>query len=57
MDFSFWFEAINLGRSIVNVKGSQVIIPKLIFLSLNIFMSLMANSVYPDEMPHFVAFY
>ena len=28
MDFSFWFETINLGRFIVNIKGSQVIIPK-----------------------------
>ena len=28
MDFSFKFETINLGRPIVNIKGSQVIIPK-----------------------------
>ena len=27
-DFSFWFETIHLGRSIVNIKGSHVIIPK-----------------------------
>ena len=26
MDFSFWFETINLGRSIVYINGSQVII-------------------------------
>ena len=28
MDFFFWSETINLGRSIVNIKGSRVIIPK-----------------------------
>ena len=28
MDFSFWFDTINLGRSIVNIKGSQVVTPK-----------------------------
>ena len=27
-EFSFWFETMNLGRSIVNIKGSQIIIPK-----------------------------
>ena len=28
MDSSFWFETINLGWSIVDIKGSQVIISK-----------------------------
>ena len=28
MDFSFWIEPINLGRSIEDINGSQVIISK-----------------------------
>ena len=60
MNSSFWFEAINLGRSIVYIKGSQVIISKLkfqsIFLSLKI-VYVLANVVDPDEMPHSVAFH
>ena len=28
MELCFWFETISFGRSIVNIKGSQVIIPK-----------------------------
>ena len=58
MDSSFWFETINLGRSIVYIKGSQVIISKqkYIFLSLKIFY-VLANGEDPDEIPHSVAFH
>ena len=57
MDFSVWFETINFGRSIVDIKGSQVIIPNKYFFLWRSFMSLIASSEYPDEMPHFVAFH
>ena len=51
MDSSFWFETINLGRSIVYIKGSQVIISnKSKFLSLKVFY-VLANGVDLDEMP------
>ena len=56
MDSSFWFETINLGRSIVYIKGSRLLFPnKSIFLSLEIFY-VLAKGVDPDEMPHSVAF-
>ena len=32
MDSSFWFDAINLGWSIVYIEGSQVITTTLLFL-------------------------
>ena len=56
MDSSFWFETINLGRSIVYIKGHRLLFPnKSIFLSLKIFY-VLANGVDSDEMPHSVAF-
>ena len=46
-----------LGRSIVYIKRSQVIISKqIIFLSLKIFC-VLANGEDPDEIPHSVAFH
>ena len=50
MDSSFWFDTIDMGWSIVHVyiEGSQVIIYKVVFLSLKILI-VLANSVDPDE--------
>ena len=57
MSSSFWFETINLGRSIVYIKGSQVIISdKIIFPPLKINYDL-ANTEDTDEMPHSVVFH
>ena len=57
MDSSFWIETINLGRSIVYIIGSQVILlNKIVFLSLKI-VFVLANSEDPDEMPHSNAFH
>ena len=55
MDSSFWFDAINLGWSIVYIEGAQVIIKKkyIVFLSLKI-VFVLANSVDPDEMQHLI---
>ena len=55
MHSSFWFDSINTGWSIVLVfiEGSQI---RIVFLSLkNGFV--LANSVGPDEMPHYAAFH
>ena len=50
MESSFWLSAINLGWSIVNMEKSQIkLLNKIIFA--------LANSVDPDEMPHYVAFH
>ena len=35
MDSSFWFGTINLGKSIVYIKGSQVIISKQKYISFS----------------------
>ena len=53
MDSTFWSDAINLGWSIVYTEGSQV---KIVLLSLKI-VFVIANSVDPDEMPHYSAFH
>ena len=56
MDFSFLFETINLGWSIVYIEGSKVkkiVKHNIVFLSLKIFF-VLANSVYPDEMWHYM---
>ena len=47
MDSSFWIDAINLGWSIVYT----------VFPSLKIVLVIVANSVDPDEMPQYAAFY
>ena len=57
MDSSFWFDTINMGLSIVHIKGCPVIIflkycffcPKIVFT--------FTNSVDPDKMQHYTAFY
>ena len=54
LDSSFWFDIVNLGRSIVYIKGSQVIILKNVFLSLMI-VFVLANNIDPDEMSHYIA--
>ena len=54
----FRFNTINLGWSIIYIKGSQSIISNIIvFLSLKIFLSLIANSADPDEMLQFASFH
>ena len=56
MNSSFWIDAINLEWSIVYFKGSQVLISKQNYgFSLKIIF-VLANSVDPDEMPHYEAF-
>ena len=57
MEFPIKFDTAKSGWSIVHIEGSQVIISKnIIFLSLKIDF-VIANSVDPDEMPHYVAFH
>ena len=57
MDSSFWFETINLRRSIVFIRGHRLFFPnKIIFLYLKIFY-VLANGVDPDEMLFSVAFH
>ena len=66
MDSSFWFDTIQLGWSIVYIKGSQVIILKKKkkkkkkknseFLSLKI-VFVLTDSENPDEMLHYAAFH
>ena len=53
MDSAFWFDTINLGLSIVHIKGCQVLISK---NCLKIIFTL-TNSVDPDEMLHYEAFH
>ena len=53
MGSSYWFDAINLGWSIVYIKGCQVIF--FLFCLNNTFS--ITNSVDPDEMPHYAAFH
>ena len=57
MDFFIHIKAIRMGLSILYLKGSQVGITNHgVFLSLRIDFTV-ANSVGPDEMPHYVAFH
>ena len=58
MDASFWFNTNDLRWSIINVEGSQVLLSKqcFAFLSLYIFI-VSANTVDPDEMPHYAVFH
>ena len=54
MDSSFWFDAINLGWSIVYIEESQVTI-SILFKTEIVFV--LANSVDHDEMLHNGAFH
>ena len=56
MDSSVWFVTVNLGWSIVYIKGYPVIIKKktLHFLPEDLFHH---GSVDPDEMLHYTPFY
>ena len=57
MEFSIKFDMVRSGRSIVYIKGSQVITSKnAVFLSL-MFDFVLVNSANPDEMPHHVVFH
>ena len=57
MEFPIKFDTSKSGWSIVYNEGSQVIIFKIIvFISLKIDF-VLANSVEPDEMTHYVAFH
>ena len=56
MSSSFWIDAVILKWSIVKIKESQVTISK---LNCNFFSEDhfgLANSLDPDEMPHYAAF-
>ena len=56
MDSSFWFYTINLGQSIVHIKGCPVIIKKIYsFVKRSFFF--FTNSVEPDEMQQNAAFH
>ena len=57
MDSSFWFETINLGKSIVYIKGSQVIISKQNYISFSEDILCLSKHVDPDEMTHSMAFH
>ena len=49
-----WLDAIKLGWPIVYIKGSQAIISNFnLFLSQKV-VFILANSVYPDGMLHYV---
>ena len=55
MDPSFWYDIINLGWHSVYIEGLQAIISK-----KNIPLKcvlILANSLDPDEMPHYAAFH
>ena len=57
IDSSFWFDTLNyLGWSISYIKGCYNFQIKIVFLSLKMIM-VLANSVEPDEMPHYAAFH
>ena len=55
MEFPIKFDTIKSGWSNVYIEGSQVII-SFVFLSLKIDY-VLANSAYPDKMPHCAAFH
>ena len=57
MNSSFWFDSVNLGESIVFIKGSKVwFANKIVFLPLQI-VFVFANSVDYDEMPYYAVFH
>ena len=55
MDSPFWFDTINLGKSIIHIEGCQVII----FIKYCIVLSFLTftTSVDPDKMQLYAAFY
>ena len=55
MDYSFWFDTINLELSIVCIWGVRLCFYKCIF-GLK-FLLTLTTSVDPDEMPHYAAFH
>ena len=56
MDLSFWFDTINLGKSIVHILGCKVILKNIVFFCLNIVLTFK-NSVDPNEMQHYAEFH
>ena len=56
MDSSFWFDTINLGKSIVHIYVRLKFSKNIVFFSLKIFFTF-TNSVDPDEMSHYAAFH
>ena len=57
MEFSIKFDTGKSERSIMYIKGSQIIISKnILFLTLKIDF-VLANSADPDEMPHYASFH
>ena len=57
MDSSFWIDTINLGYTIVHIKGCRVIIFKKYCILLSEDLFTFTNSVDPDEMQHYAAFH
>ena len=58
MNYSVWFDTMNMGWSIVQIKGSQFLISKInMYFSQSILFLFYKNSENPDEMPHSVTFY
>ena len=54
MGYSFWLDALILEWYIIYIEGSQLINSKLNYLRIPFFIHVVANSVDPDEMRHFV---
>ena len=57
MDASFWFNTNDLRWSIVNVEGSDYTFQIKYCFSFFEDLIVSANSVEPDEMPHYAAFH
>ena len=56
MNSSFWIDAINLECSMIEKSGHRLqFLNRITVFSLKIIF-VLANSVYPDEMPHYAAF-
>ena len=57
MDSSFWFDTINLGKSVAHIWGCQVKIFKKYRILLSEDLFSFIDSVDPDEMQHCAAFH
>ena len=57
MDSSFWLGIINLGWSIIHIKGYQVTIYKQYCVLLSEDLFNFTNSIDPDKMCHFIWVY
>ena len=57
MDSSLWFDTMILVNPFVNIFGCQVLIFKKCYIILSGDLLTLANSVDPNEMQHYAAFY